>query len=84
MTREDGKLLIDQGAGNRGSIFASMQWDIPAADGSLVYTVWTHSNDENAAGFRAGWEPYIPYLGAQAKFTPKMFIWDGINIGCGR
>lgn len=65
-------------------ILCVLQWDIPMADGSIKYSVWTHSNDANAYDFRQAWEAYLPYLGTQARFTPKMFIWcvDGCFCLC--
>lgn len=75
VTMDDGAAIVAAGAATKGAIFATMQWDQPAADGSLSYEIWTHSNDTNAANFRASWEPYLPYLGTAARFTPKMFIW---------
>ena len=83
VTKEDGEALKEAGASTRGTLLASMQWDVPAADGSLSYSLWTHSNDANAAALRTAWQPYLPFLGTAARFTPKMFIWDGQQIGCG-
>jgi hypothetical protein len=48
VTKEDGATIIANGAGARGSIWASMKWDMPASDGSIKYELWSHSNDENA------------------------------------
>lgn len=48
VTKEDGASIIAAGATARGSIWASMKWDMPASDGSIKYELWSHSNDENA------------------------------------
>ena len=53
---------------------ATLRWDIPAADGSVLMELWQDSIDEAAATFRNVWQLYVPYLKQTVRFSPHFYV----------
>jgi PA domain len=59
-----------------------MTWAIPKEDNRVEYDLFTTPTDEISRPFLNQFKVAALALGKHAKFTPHMYIYDGIKAGC--
>jgi hypothetical protein len=59
-----------------------MTWAIPTPDDRVEYDLFTTPTDTISRGFQDQFKAAALALGKHAKFTPHMYIYDGIKAGC--
>ncbi|GAX12545.1 hypothetical protein FisN_24Hh121 [Fistulifera solaris] len=59
-----------------------MRFSIPAPDNRVEYDLWSTPRNLVAQEFITDFEPAALALGATAKFTPHMYVLDGVRSGC--
>lgn len=59
-----------------------MTWKIPSPDDRVEYDLFTTPTDEISRPFQDQFKAAALALGKHAKFTPHMYIYDGIKAGC--
>ena len=59
-----------------------MNWPLPAPDAIVEYELWTTPTDLVSREFLREFKQAALALGEHAKFTPHMYVYDGIKSGC--
>eukprot|EP00531_Pseudo-nitzschia_arenysensis_P001907 CAMPEP_0116114780 /NCGR_PEP_ID=MMETSP0329-20121206/157_1 /TAXON_ID=697910 /ORGANISM="Pseudo-nitzschia arenysensis, Strain B593" /LENGTH=519 /DNA_ID=CAMNT_0003608171 /DNA_START=68 /DNA_END=1627 /DNA_ORIENTATION=- len=59
-----------------------MEWKLPEADVTVEYAVWTTPKDDISRPLMREFRHVAKALGDEAKFTPHMFLYDGMFAGC--
>ncbi|CAB9530946.1 Vacuolar-sorting receptor 1 [Seminavis robusta] len=59
-----------------------MTWAIPKEDNRVEYDLFTTPTDSISRPFQDQFKAAALALGKHAKFTPHMYIYDGIKAGC--
>eukprot|EP00560_Eucampia_antarctica_P007971 CAMPEP_0197824116 /NCGR_PEP_ID=MMETSP1437-20131217/1419_1 /TAXON_ID=49252 ORGANISM="Eucampia antarctica, Strain CCMP1452" /NCGR_SAMPLE_ID=MMETSP1437 /ASSEMBLY_ACC=CAM_ASM_001096 /LENGTH=536 /DNA_ID=CAMNT_0043423625 /DNA_START=33 /DNA_END=1643 /DNA_ORIENTATION=- len=59
-----------------------MGWSIPSPDDRVEYELWFYPSNVNSKEFMKTWAPLAKALDYHAKFTPHMFIYDGLKSHC--
>lgn len=60
----------------------TMSWLLPRPDSHVEYTIWTTPSDKISIPLQREFRHVAWALGESAKFTPRMYMYDGINAGC--
>lgn len=61
---------------------AEMSFAMPAPDAQVEYELWTTPTDTYSQNLEQGFKEAAVALGEKAKFTPHMYIYDGLRAGC--
>jgi len=59
-----------------------MSWALPHPDNKVEYELWTVPSEEVSKPFQKEWKNVAQKLGANSRFTPHQFIYDGVRTRC--
>jgi len=59
-----------------------MEWLLPEADAKVEYAIWTTPKEQISRPLMREFRHVAKALGDNAKFTPHMFLYDGMFAGC--
>jgi hypothetical protein len=59
-----------------------MSWAIPQPDSVVNYSLWTSPSEILSRSIQKEFRHIAKALGEHAKFTPHMFVYDGVVAGC--
>jgi hypothetical protein len=59
-----------------------MAWALPRPDDRVEYELWTTPKDMVSRPLQRKFREIAVALGQNAKFTPHMYVYDGLNAGC--
>ena len=59
-----------------------MAWALPRPDDRVEYELWTTPKDKVSRQLQRKFREIASALGDDAKFTPHMYVYDGLNAGC--
>ena len=59
-----------------------MAWALPRPDDRVEYELWTTPKDVVSRPLQRKFRELAGALGQSAKFTPHMYVYDGVNAGC--
>mmetsp|Transcript_6355 Transcript_6355/g.9659 ORF Transcript_6355/g.9659 Transcript_6355/m.9659 type:complete len:537 (+) Transcript_6355:2-1612(+) len=65
-----------------GIVRMEMAWALPRPDSTVEYELWTTPKDAISKPIQQNFREVAVALGTHAKFTPHMYIYDGIFAGC--
>ena len=65
-----------------GVVRMEMAWSLPRPDATVEYTIWTTPKDPISTPLLKSFREVALALGSHAKFTPHMYVYDGIFAGC--
>lgn len=59
-----------------------MEWSLPEVDAQVDYQMWTTPKEPISRPLQREFRHVAKALGDRAKFTPHMFLYDGVFAGC--
>jgi len=59
-----------------------MSWALPRPDDRVEYSLWTTPKDAHSRPLLNGFKNVAVALGKHAKFSPHMYLYDGVLSGC--
>jgi len=60
----------------------TMSWALPRQDSRVEYSMWTTPSDNISIPLQREFRHIAWALGESAKFTPRMYVYDGVYAGC--
>jgi len=81
MFKEDADPVKAEMEANR-AVRIEMTWSLPAPDDRVEYELWSTPTDTISKNFLGDFKQVAVALGDRAKFTPQMYIYDGVRSGC--
>jgi len=67
---------------NNQAVRVEMAWKLPSTNNAVEYDLFTTPTDQVSRHFQDQFRTAAVALGEHAKFTPHMYIYDGIIAGC--
>ncbi len=67
---------------HKKAVRMELTWSLPNPDGQVEWDLWTSPMDFVSKGFKNEYKAAVEAFGDSAKFTPHMYIYDGIASDC--
>jgi len=81
MFKQDSDPVIEALKGNK-TVRMEMAWALPTPNTVVEYDLFTTPTDTVSRSIQESFKIAAEALGQQAKFSPHMYIYDGVKAGC--
>lgn len=81
MYKEDSDVIKFELTQNH-NVRLEMAWSLPSTDPIVQFDLWTTPTEQISKEFQQSWRPAVEALQGRVKFTPHMYLYDGIAEGC--
>eukprot|EP00546_Thalassionema_frauenfeldii_P000310 CAMPEP_0178934220 /NCGR_PEP_ID=MMETSP0786-20121207/23744_1 /TAXON_ID=186022 /ORGANISM="Thalassionema frauenfeldii, Strain CCMP 1798" /LENGTH=476 /DNA_ID=CAMNT_0020611983 /DNA_START=24 /DNA_END=1452 /DNA_ORIENTATION=+ len=75
-------IMADDGSGSDITIPSLNGMEFASTDPIVQFDLWTTPTEQISKEFQLTWRPAVEALQGRVKFTPHMYLYDGIEEGC--